>query len=437
MKAALLMLVALSSLHVLRLNAASPVISVGTASIIEGDTGNQQIIFAVNLSTASAIAVSFTYGTINGPAVAPVDYDGKGGTMILPAGATNGSMVIVTKGDRIPEGDEFFFVRLSSPTNATFATNLIRGIIRDDDFRLISSTGNGSTPHFSFASVNHREHRVQRTLSLNPFAVWEPVPGAESITGNGGLIDVSDPGVQTEPQKFYRVQLMPARTTNMTIHYVGNTPLNAYRTTTAPKPLDPDGNIVFGTAGYVMYATDVIGSGNSGTTAIVNPLSYASGTRRTRLGLPAWLSLQNNGQDRIAASYGSYPAIDDPTLVPSPSVNDVQLGYAVRLAAFDTEATMVNIWFGNGVPSGGVRIGVACPANGLDAIAMIRLTNSANADATAFRVGGTAHTLYFFDVVGVKPGDFVKLLLQKSSATGGNQNLACAGLTFDTLPSLF
>jgi hypothetical protein len=437
MKTTRLMLIALGSFQVLNANAASPpVISAGPSSITEGDAGNSVMVFPIYLSLPTALPVSFTYGTINGSALAPADYDTKGGIMALPAGTTNGSILIRAKSDMTPEGDEFFFIILSSPTNATFETNLIIGTIRDDDFRLMNPSRSGSMLHLSFLSVSNREHRVERARGLGASALWEPLLGATSITGDGNVIAVIDPAAEVELQKFYRVQLMPAKTTNLTISYVGSTPLGDYRTTAASKPLDPDGNAVFGSAGYVMYATDVIGSGNSGTTVIVNPLTYASGNRRTRLSLPSWLTLQNNGQDRIAASYSSYPGIDDPALIPGPSVADVRLGYAVPLAAYDTEATMLDIRFGNGAPAGGVRMGVACPATGLDTIEMIRVTYKAQATATALRAGATSHSLYLFDIIGIQPGDLVTLLLRKSSATGGNQNVAYAGLTFDPLPDM-
>lgn len=432
----LLMVLVLASFQWFRANAASlPVIFVDVPSVSEGDVGGRQIFFPVRLSVPAALPVSFTYGTINGTALAPADYDFAGGNLTLAAGTTNATIPIIVKGDRVPEGDEFLFIILSSVTNATVNSNLITVTIYDNDFRLLTPNISGSTLHLRFTSVNNREHRVEGATSLGPLTTWEPVFGGTSIVGSGGVIAVADPMAEAEAEKFFRVQLMPAKTTNLTITYAGSTSLGDYRTTTSTKPLDSDGDAVFGSAGHVMYATDVIGSGNSGTTVIANPINYTSGTRLTRLSLPLWLTLQNNGQDRIAASYVSYPAIDNPTISPGPSVDDVKLGYAVRLAPYNTEATMLDIRFGGGAPAG-VRIGVACPANGLDSIETIRLTDNAQASAIAFRSGGTSHTLYFFDITGVGSGDSVTLLLRKSSATGGNQNVAYAGLTFDRLPTL-
>src|SRR5207249_4798224 len=81
----------------------------------------------------------------------------------------------------------------------------------------------------------------------------------------------------------------------VTVSYAGNAGLADYRTTTVLKPLDADGDNVFGTTGFVMYGTDVIGSGDAGSVITGDPLSFVSGTRRTLLSLPSWLTLRNNG----------------------------------------------------------------------------------------------------------------------------------------------
>lgn len=251
----LLMVLVLASFQWFRANAASlPVIFVDVPSVSEGDVGGRQIFFPVRLSVPAALPVSFTYGTINGTALAPADYDFAGGNLTLAAGTTNATIPIIVKGDRVPEGDEFLFIILSSVTNATVNSNLITVTIYDNDFRLLTPNISGSTLHLRFTSVNNREHRVEGATSLGPLTTWEPVFGGTSIVGSGGVIAVADPMAEAEAEKFFRVQLMPAKTTNLTITYAGSTSLGDYRTTTSTKPLDSDGDAVFGSAGHVMYA---------------------------------------------------------------------------------------------------------------------------------------------------------------------------------------
>jgi hypothetical protein len=220
------------------------------------------------------------------------------------------------------------------------------------------------------------------------------------------------------------------------INYVGHAPLADFRTASVSKPSDADGDNVFGTAGYVFYGTDPVGNGSAGRVATVDPLTYSSGTIRTKLSLPSWIALVNNGQNSVAASYPSYPQIDDPQLPPGSSVGDMQLGLAVRLPnTLGTPGSMVDIRFGDSTPATGVRVGVACFASTGDAIDVIRLTSNFGDSAFGTRESSTAATIYFFDIVGVQGNDRVTLHLTKNIATGGNANLTCIGITFDALSS--
>jgi hypothetical protein len=223
----------------------------------------------------------------------------------------------------------------------------------------------------------------------------------------------------------------------LTINYVGSASLADYRTTSVPKPLDADGDNVFGSTGCVFYATDVNGNSSAGRVAAADPFEYESGTITTRGFVPEWLSLFNNGQNNIAASYASYPLIDDLSAPPGPSVPDVQLGLALRLPnPFGTEGSMVDIRFGEGTPAGGVRLGVVCFATTGDAVDVIRLTSNAGENSFATRAGGAPVIIYFFDISAIESGESVTLHLTKNPGTGGNANVAYVGLTFDVLPSV-
>jgi hypothetical protein len=170
--------------------------------------------------------------------------------------------------------------------------------------------------------------------------------------------------------------------------------------------------------------------------ATLDPLTYASGTIRTKISLPPWIVLINNGQNSIAASYPSYPQIDDPQLPPGSSVGDMQLGLAVRLPnTLGTAGSMMDIRFGDSTPATGVRIGVACFASTGDAIDVVRLTSNFGDSAFGTRESPAAATIYLFDVVGVQGNDSVTLYLTKNPAPGGNANLTCIGITFDALSS--
>src|SRR5436190_17641857 len=222
-----------------------------------------------------------------------------------------------------------------------------------------------------------------------------------------------------------------------TITYVGKSLVADYRTTTVVKLLDADGDNVFGTTGYVLYGTDIVGNSNTGSVPSADPLTYSSGTRATKKSVPAWLTLINNGQNAVASSYDSYPYADDPAAIPSASVADVQLGFAIRLSnPLGTEASLMNLRFESGRPVSGVRLGVLCLASGNDAIDYVALTNNIDAGAATTRAGAASPTIYFFDITGANVADIVTLRLRKDPSTGGNANLAYLGLTFDVLSGL-
>src|SRR4051812_44148988 len=104
-----------------------------------------------------------------------------------------------------------------------------------------------------------------------------------------------------------------------------NDEIDQWRTNTVLKTYDADNNNVYGSAGYVLYATDTLVNGNAGAVVPADPLSYTNGTRATLISVPAYLTLTNNGQTQIAASYG-YKAMDDPTQPVGPLVTDVESG---------------------------------------------------------------------------------------------------------------
>ena len=69
-------------------------------------------------------AVTVTYATANGTAIAGQDYTAKTGTVTIPAGATSATFSVPIMGDTVVEQDETFFVNLSDPSaGASLATS--------------------------------------------------------------------------------------------------------------------------------------------------------------------------------------------------------------------------------------------------------------------------------------------------------------------------
>lgn len=115
------------------LNDDAPAISVGDASITEGDAGTTAVTFTVNLDQPGFSPVTVHYATADGTAAAGSDYEAASGDLTFAAGQTQKTVTVLVNGDTLNEVDEAFFVDLSSPTNATLARPRAMGTILNDD----------------------------------------------------------------------------------------------------------------------------------------------------------------------------------------------------------------------------------------------------------------------------------------------------------------
>jgi len=109
-------------------------ISIGDATVTEGNAGTTRAVFPVTLTAASPTPVTVAFATTDGTATtADEDYQGMTGQVGFAAGQTTGTIAITVNGDTRQEADETFFVDLSNPTNATVADGRGQGTIRNDD----------------------------------------------------------------------------------------------------------------------------------------------------------------------------------------------------------------------------------------------------------------------------------------------------------------
>lgn len=110
-----------------------PTITIGDATLIEGDSGSTLATFNVSLSAPSGQTVQVGYSTANGTAVAGSDYLSTSGTLAFAPGQTSLNVVVPVLGDTLDEEDETFFVNLSDASNADIANAQGLGTINDDD----------------------------------------------------------------------------------------------------------------------------------------------------------------------------------------------------------------------------------------------------------------------------------------------------------------
>jgi len=99
----------------------SAVIAIGNEAKIEGNAGQTTFVFPVTLSSPvpAGKTVTLNYATSDGSATAASgDYVAKTGTLVIPAGATAGTISVQVNGDAAVETDETFNVSITLVNNA-------------------------------------------------------------------------------------------------------------------------------------------------------------------------------------------------------------------------------------------------------------------------------------------------------------------------------
>lgn len=159
-----------------------PTISIGDASVKEGNTGTTAINFPITLSKASPVDVSFTIGTRAGTAgTASGDYQGNEITLTIPAGQTSLFFSILVNGDTNFEPSEGFSVVISAPVMATIADGNARGWIDDDDAPYTLPTD----------PLSRYQWHLYPDVGANVFPVWH------SWSGAGIKVAVFDQGIDS------------------------------------------------------------------------------------------------------------------------------------------------------------------------------------------------------------------------------------------------
>jgi hypothetical protein len=110
-----------------------PSVSIGDATVTEGNSGTTTMSFGVSLSTPSSSTVTVHYATSDGNAKAPADYVASSGTVTFLPGQTVKFVNVPVKGDLLDEANETMNVTLSSPVGAVIGDGTAVGRINDND----------------------------------------------------------------------------------------------------------------------------------------------------------------------------------------------------------------------------------------------------------------------------------------------------------------
>jgi hypothetical protein len=170
-----------------------PAISIGDASITEGDKGSQNVTLTLILSSASSTSITVTVtakagGTGTGFAAAGSDFTAATKTVTFAAGSTTATVTFSVTGDRTAEPNETFVAVLGAPTGgATVQRGTAKVTILDNDGALMAaSIGTGSIAPDVTAAV------VARVLA-EAKRIWIAL-GADPRALRGVTVELADLG---------------------------------------------------------------------------------------------------------------------------------------------------------------------------------------------------------------------------------------------------
>ena len=163
-----------------------PTVSINDISVTEGNSGTQQAVLTVSLSSASANTVTVSYATADGTATSGSDYVPASGALTFAPGVTSQPVSVGIVGDTVFESDETVLVNLSSASGATLAKSQGAITIVNDD---------AATPAFSIADAsvvegNSGTRNIVFVITLNPPATT--TTSVRATTTNGTATSGSD-----------------------------------------------------------------------------------------------------------------------------------------------------------------------------------------------------------------------------------------------------
>ena len=112
----------------------APELSIGDASVTEGDSGTSATLtFTVTLDPAATLPVEVDWATSDGTATAGTDYTEASGSLTFNTGDESKTVAVTVTGDDADEPNETLTVTLSNESGATLADAAGTGTITDDD----------------------------------------------------------------------------------------------------------------------------------------------------------------------------------------------------------------------------------------------------------------------------------------------------------------
>ena len=123
-----------ASLYILNDDPSSGVsISAGSASTVEGNSGDRLISYTLSMSLVKTKAITVDWATGSGTATPGVDYDATAGTVTFAPGTAYARVQVLVHSDKVHEGTETIPIVLSNAVGAPIARPTGTISITDDD----------------------------------------------------------------------------------------------------------------------------------------------------------------------------------------------------------------------------------------------------------------------------------------------------------------
>lgn len=175
----LLTTVAISAVATSSASAAAPALKTSHVRIFEGHAGTKVALVTVGLPQRAKRAVRFRYAT-GALSAGNADFTAASGTARIRKGARRTTIAISIAGDRVPEADERFVVRLSKPSGARLLRKAVTVTILDDD----KAAASGRPKPYPIGFDDAIGGEPERTVAVHAPAVSEPsAAGASSPHG--------------------------------------------------------------------------------------------------------------------------------------------------------------------------------------------------------------------------------------------------------------
>jgi uncharacterized repeat protein (TIGR01451 family) len=144
----------------------APAITIADALVLEGNSGQTNLSFAVRLSFPTTLPISVNYATADFTAQAGSDYIATNGTVTFTYPETNKLITVLVNGDTNVEASESLFVNLSAPVNSSLARSQAIGTIVNDD-------GCGlQTNYISSQSISNVLSPTVMTMAFDGASYW-------------------------------------------------------------------------------------------------------------------------------------------------------------------------------------------------------------------------------------------------------------------------